>query len=303
MRTLTIVAVSALLAAPAAALPVHAPAALAPAAPPAPAAAPVRAAAGEALTGTFRVTAGSCTGGTVRGSYFRMIQPGGTSEAGPFVENADSPCSDRTYTPLAPGADGGLVSGSHQPQPAAPFDGAGNGTARRIVAPARFFGVNFAVATNPTDPQTGSRTPAPVLRREGRTLSGDLRAIGVAWNRQHFNQGAPKPDGSMPGSTRLPSGTIDASSKAYRLGWASTIVGGPFNNFTGAWHFEGTFDGPVGGAPAAPVRPVAPGSAGEPAPGAGAAAPTTPRTGPGAAPLRALAVLGLAALVRRARHA
>ncbi|HWH31604.1 MAG TPA: hypothetical protein VNU01_02925, partial [Egibacteraceae bacterium] len=208
-------------------------------------AAPVSSAAATDLRGTFRITAGACAG-AVTGSRFRMVQPGGTPASGPFVENADSPCADKTYTPLRPGTDGGLVSGSHQPQPSAPFDGTGNGTAARIVRPQRFFGVDFAVATNPTDPQSGTDTPAPVIRRDGSTLSGDLRAYAVAWNRQHFNQGAPKPDGSTPGQTTLPSGTIDASTKAYRLEWASTIVGGPFNNFTGLWHLEGTFDGALG---------------------------------------------------------
>jgi hypothetical protein len=305
MRILTILALCLLVAGPAAALPApdlntpgDVPAVIAPAP-----GAPVAAAAGHALSGTFRVQAGSCTGATRSGSFFRMVQPGGTVAGGPFVENADSPCADRTYTPLSPGTDGGLVSGRHQPQPSAPFDGTGNGTARRIVAPARFFGVNFAVATNPTDPQTGTRTAPPVLRRDGGTLSGDLRAIGVAWNRQHFNQGAPKPDGSTPGATTLPRGTIDASSKAYRLDWASTIVGGPFNNFTGAWHLEGTFDGALGGDAATTVRPPADDRAAAAPESGGAAGTTTPRTGPAPTTLWAVAALGLAAALRRERRA
>jgi len=301
MRILTILALCLLVTAPAGALPtphVDVPAAIAPAP-----GAPVRAAAGEALSGTFRVTAGSCTGAARSGSFFRMVQPGGTVAAGPYVENADSPCADRTYTPLSAGTDGGLVSGRHQPQPSAPFDGTGNGTARRIVAPAKFFGVNFAVASNTTDPQTGTKVAAPVLRRDGTKLSGDLRAIGVAWNRQHFNQGAPKPDGSTPGATTLPSGTIDAGSKAYRLDWASTIVGGPFNNFTGAWHLEGTFDGALGGEASTTFQPPADdGAAAGPSTGA-AAGPTTPRTGPAPTLLWAVAALGLAATLRRARRA
>src|SRR2546421_2397723 len=39
---------------------------------------------GETMSGTFRLTAGSCTG-AVRGSYFRMIQPGGSASSGPYV--------------------------------------------------------------------------------------------------------------------------------------------------------------------------------------------------------------------------
>lgn len=262
---------------------------------------PVSAAAGHELRGTFRVTAGSCGGATVSGSWFRMIQPGGNPDSGPFVENADSPCADRTYTPLQPGSDGGLVAGRHQPQPSAPFDNGGNGTAARIVKPQRFFGVNFAMASNARDPQTGAATSAPALRRSGASLSGDLRAIGVAWNRQHFNQGAPKPDGTTPGQTRLPSGTIDTATRAYTLRWASTIVGGPFNNFTGLWHLQGVYDGPLGGAQSATPAPAAPPASG--GTGSGAAAPTTPDTGQRLSGLFGLgavaAAAAIAALVRR----
>src|SRR5579884_1671576 len=90
---------------------------------------------GTALTGTFRVSAGSCAG-AVTGSWFRMLSPAGSP-----VSNNDSPCSDKTYTPLAPGSDGGLVTGSYQPDPSPAFDGTGNGLAHRIFQPAKFYGV------------------------------------------------------------------------------------------------------------------------------------------------------------------
>ena len=35
-------------------------------------------------------------------------------------------------------------------------------------------------------------------------------------------------------------GTYNADTKAYTLDWTSQIVGGPFNNFSGHWHLEGT---------------------------------------------------------------
>src|SRR5687768_12432328 len=72
-----------------------------------------------ALTGTFRITPGQCAPGA-SGSYFRMILPTGTLE-GPWVDNGDSTCADRTYTPLAPGTDGGLVVGGYQPAPSPGF--------------------------------------------------------------------------------------------------------------------------------------------------------------------------------------
>src|SRR5687768_17203084 len=55
------------------------------------------------LVGTFRITAGDCASNR-SGSFFRMIQPGGTA-TGPFVTNSDSPCGDKSYTPLRPGSD------------------------------------------------------------------------------------------------------------------------------------------------------------------------------------------------------
>ena len=209
-----------------------------------------------ALVGTFRIAAGECSASR-SGSFFRMIQPGG-SASGPFVTNSDSPCGDKSYTPLRPGSDGGLVTRTFQSQPAAPFDGAGNGKSARITAPAKFYGVDFATATNATDPQTGVKVTPPEIEVSGTVLSGDLRAFAASWNNQHFNQGAPKPDGSTPGITKRPSGSIDPSTGAFTLEWTSLIVGGPFNNFTGVWRLEGQFvsseaaadSGASGGAPA-----------------------------------------------------
>lgn len=195
------------------------------------------------LTGAFAVVAGNCAAdGTRSGSFFRMIQAGGSLEEGPFVANADSPCPDQTWTPLRPGADGGLVAGDYQPHPDPAFDPAGNGAATGMLAPTPFFAVQFSLASNATDPQTGQPVPPPAIQvdEEGR-LSGDLSALGVAWNAQHFNQGAPKPGGARPGLTSGPTGTYDESTGAYTLSWTSQIEGGPFNNFAGVWHLEGAF--------------------------------------------------------------
>ena len=207
--------------------------------PPAPAEGVSQSSGSAPLVGTFRITAGSCAS-SLSGSFFRMIQPGGTA-AGPFVTNSDSPCADKSHTPLRPGSDGGLVTRTYQSQPAPPFDSGGNGKSARITAPQKFYGVNFATATNTTDPQTGAKVPAPEIQVNGNALSGDVRAFAASWNNQHFNQGAPKPDGTTPGNTKAPSGTIDPETGAFRLEWTSLIVGGPFNNFTGVWRLEGTF--------------------------------------------------------------
>jgi hypothetical protein len=195
--------------------------------------------AGAALTGTFTIRAGSCASG-VTGSYFRMILHNG-STSGPFLSNSDSSCSDQTYTLLAAGADGGLVGGSYQPQASPAFDGSGNALTDRITKPVRFYGVDFATATNQVDPQTGSKVGAPQVTADGGKLAADLRAFAVSWNNQQFNQGAPKPDGSMPGNTRAVTGTYDASTGNYTLQWTSQIQGGPFDGFTGFWHLTGRF--------------------------------------------------------------
>ncbi|MGH9038593.1 MAG: hypothetical protein ACRD0O_22775, partial [Acidimicrobiia bacterium] len=211
-------------------------------------------AAGEDLKGLFRIDPASC-GGTPSGSYFRMIQPGGTPD-GPFIENNSSTCADRTYTDLQPGSDGGLSTAAHQPHPDPAFDSSGNGVANRITMPKGFFGRNFATATNPTDPQTSTAAPVPVVTHDGAgKLGGSTSAFAAAYGGQHFNQGAPKPDGSNPGLTSGPTGTYDAASRRYTLEWSSTIVGGPFNNFTGRWHLEGTFEPAGGGTPARTPEP------------------------------------------------
>lgn len=201
---------------------------------------PAEADSGTNLVGLFRLTGGSCSGGRITGTYLQMILPSGTVN-GPYMSNADSPCSDQSFTPLAPGTDGGLSTAGYQAAPSPAFDSSGNARANRITAPAQYYGTAFATATNPTDPQTSQSVPVPTVTLRGSTLTADLRAFSVSWNRQYFNQGAPKPDGSTPGNTRIATGTYDAATHHFTLDWASQVQGGPFDKFTGKWHFEGTF--------------------------------------------------------------
>jgi hypothetical protein len=210
-------------------------------------------AAGSNLVGTFALTPGACQSGSASGTYFRMVQPSGTVANGPFVSNGDSTCADKTYTLLAPGSDGGLVTGGYQPAPSPAFDAQGNSLSKRIVVPAVFFGVKFSVSTDPKDRQSGVSVTAPTIQVDpAGKLTGDLRPWEATWNKQDFNQGAPKPDGSMPKLTTPVHGTYTASTGAFVLEWTSTIVGGPFNEFTGSWHLTGTFrDGTL--APASPA--------------------------------------------------
>lgn len=274
-----------------------------------PAAAP-----GDPLVGTFTVDPGRCeTGPVTAGSYFRMVQPGGEPASGPYVDNGDSPCADDSYTPLRPGSDGGLRTGEHQPHPDPAFDGSGNALADRITQPQSFFGTRFSTATNPVDPQTGTQVGPPQVGHDGAgNLTGDLRAFAAAWNGQHFNQGSPKPDGSRPSNTAGPTGTYDPDTGRYTLRWSSRIQGGPFDNFTGVWHLEGTFesDGAAGASSADRDADASTSGAsdtgdtgGQRSDGTSDQSGRLADTGPGLAPGLALALLAAAAaLTRRSRR-
>jgi hypothetical protein len=193
------------------------------------------------LVGLFRFTPGAYSRGVATGSYIRLVLAGGTKEKGPFFPNPSSTAT--TYTLLRPGTDGGLRTGTYQPAPSPAFSGSGDALANRIIAPQRFALIQYSVQTSPKDPQTGADVPAPSISvsPDGR-LSGQLQAFAAQWNKQHFNVGSPKPDGSFPGLTTPVTGTYDAATKAYTLEWTSQIVGGAFNNFSAVWHFEGTFE-------------------------------------------------------------
>jgi hypothetical protein len=193
------------------------------------------------LDGTFRLTAGSRQGAGVTGSYFRMISPGGTIASGPFFSNPDSRSTDKSYTLVSPGAAGGLVTGAYQPNPSPAFDAKGNALADAIIAPGTFAALKFSIATNPTDPQSKQSVPKPSISVSHGKLTGQVEAMAAAWNNQYFNQGSPKPGGGSPGLTAPVSGTYNATTHAFVLTWASQVVGGPFNGFTGYWHLQGTF--------------------------------------------------------------
>jgi hypothetical protein len=198
---------------------------------------------GTPMVGTFKIAPGafSATGGPT-GSYLRMVLAGGTITAGPYFDNLFSGSSDKTYTLISPGTDGGLITGSYQPAPSPAFGGLLNSAlANRIMVPQAFEAINFSVSTQPVDPQTGQAAPPPGINDLDGKLDGEVAAVSAEWANNYFNQGTPKPDGTTPGLTQPVTGTYDATTGAYVLEWASTIVGGPFNHFTGYWHLAGTF--------------------------------------------------------------
>jgi hypothetical protein len=195
----------------------------------------------QALVGTFKLAAGSCAGTTPSGSYFKMIFPGGSVTGGKFFDNPDSACADKSYTLVSPGTAGGFTTGKYQRDPAPAFSATGGALSSTIMQPQLFTAINFGIATNPKDEQTGLEVPPPSITVRKGKLSGQVKAWSAAWNKLYFNQGSPKPDGTKPGLTLPVSGTYNAKTHAFVLTWASAVVGGPFNGFTGYWHLQGTF--------------------------------------------------------------
>lgn len=178
-----------------------------------------RAAASKSLVGTFKLDPGRFSGGKASGSYLRMNQP----DNSPFP-NPDSSASDKSYTLMKPGTDGGLVTGRYQPPPSPPFDGKGNSLSKRIMRPTSFTAIDFSSYTS------AKGGPAPSISVSGKKLSGQVRAYAAAWNKQTFAQGSSNVKG-----------TYNSKTHHYVLTWNSTIKGGPFNGFHGTWHLEGTF--------------------------------------------------------------
>jgi len=235
----------------------------------------------QPLIGLLRFTPGGAHGDSVSGTWFRMVQPGGTPEGGPYMPNGDSSAQGGATTLLDPGTAGGLRTDSFQGEPNPGF-ASGNSLAASITKPTKFFAVEFGVSTNPVDPQTGRSVPPPTVLNSGGTLTADLSSWGASWNDQEFNQGAPKPpekqDAQVAGSEQVQkvwdwvaqkwfdqprsdtpqgpqaTGTYDTATHAFTLQWTSLIVGGPFNGFTGVWHLEGVFE-PAAAAPNSPPTP------------------------------------------------
>jgi hypothetical protein len=239
-------------------------------------------AASEQLVGLLRFTPGSVAGDTVAGTWFRMVQPGGTPEKGPYMPNGDSPAQGGSTTLLEPGTAGGLRTGGYQSEPKPGFQ-QGHSLSASITKPTRFFAVEFGISTNPVDPQTQREVAPPSVVNDGGKLTANLASWAASWNDQEFNQGAPKPpekqgaqvagaeqvqkvwdwvgqqwfDRPKSDAVQGPSatGTYDSATRKFTLQWTSLIVGGPFNGFTGVWHLEGVFE-PDSAAPASPPAPT-----------------------------------------------
>ena len=191
------------------------------------------------LAGTLILTPGkkARTGkAKYTGTYFRMILPGAKDK---YFENPDSRAGDKTYTLLRAGTDRGLKLGAFQAPPSPAFDSKGDALAERITLPEQFTGIKFSISTASKDAQSSAAVKAPELFVTRGKVSGDVRAWTAEWNSIYFNQGAPKPNNKYPGFTRPVNGTYNAKTGAFEIAWYSSIVGGPFNGFTGYWHLQG----------------------------------------------------------------
>ncbi|MGA2452448.1 MAG: hypothetical protein ABSG93_02925 [Solirubrobacteraceae bacterium] len=197
------------------------------------------------LDGTFKLVPGTDVAGAIGGSWFEMLDADEAKREP--LQNGNSPLANKDYTPLSPGTSGGLQTFARQAPPSPAFseenDGreVGNALADEIMQPQSFFGFDFSVVDQASDPQTSEADPLPSVVDDAGQLSGQTTAWAVGWNGQWFNQGSPKPNGAFPGGTTAVSGTYNAATGAYVLEWKSLIVGGPFNGFLGSWHLEGTF--------------------------------------------------------------
>ncbi|MGA2321863.1 MAG: hypothetical protein ABSG95_14200 [Solirubrobacteraceae bacterium] len=198
-----------------------------------------------ALDGTFDLTPGTDVAGAIKGSWFEMLDADEAKREP--LQNGNSPLENKDYTPLSPGANAGVVTSTYQPAPSPAFSEkqgskeVGNALADEIMEPQSFFGFNFSVVTEKSDPQTGEADPLPYVVDDNGQLSGQITAWAVGWNGEWFNQGSPKPNGTLPSGTTALSGSYSAATGQYDLEWRSLIVGGPFNGFLGSWHLEGTF--------------------------------------------------------------
>ena len=149
---------------------------------------------------------GRMRGETVAGSYFRMIFP---TAAWPTASSSTTPTPPaRQDLHVGPaGRQGGLVTGTYQPNPTPALNArAARGGQHR--AAAELHGDRLLHRHRQGDPQTGDHVPAPSLSVAGGKISGQLEAWSASWNKLYFNQGSPKPGGATPGLTAAGDGHL-----------------------------------------------------------------------------------------------
>jgi len=197
-----------------------------------------------ALVGTFRISAGRCHGKDrpPSGSYLVVA----AASSGQDVANPEGGCDNPAYTPLAPGTDGGVVTGTFQPNPVPTFGPDRNSHAARIVAPVSFQGFKLGMATTAADAQHGPGGPA-TMTAPSATIDGhghlhlDLRSLDISYGGAPASTCAQSLAGGCwdLGSGAV-TGTYDAATGAFTAEW---FVGESFTPLGDSLrvYLEGTF--------------------------------------------------------------
>ena len=196
------------------------------------------------LVGTFRLDAGRCQrpGRVPTGSWIAVLN----AAANQAVANPDGGCDNPGYTPLSPGRDGGLRTGSFQPNPDPTFDSMRNSVAGAIVTPVRFQGLALGMATDAQDEQHAPSGPA-VFRPPSATVSNghlliDLRSLEISYGGPPGGTcaTAATTGGCWDLGSRSVTGTYDARTHRYTAQW---FVGEAFTPAGDSLtvHLEGTF--------------------------------------------------------------
>src|SRR3954451_20774676 len=143
----------------------------------------VKAATPNRLVGLFKISAGHCSSSRAKptGSYLIVV----AAAQARAVRNPRGGCANSDYTPLRPGTDGGLETGSFQGQPRPTFDANRNSTAGRLIAPAFFGRYRLGFATDTRDEQgaPGGAPPYPVPTAldSAVSLTVDLRSLVMTY--------------------------------------------------------------------------------------------------------------------------
>jgi hypothetical protein len=195
------------------------------------------------LNGTFDLHPGHCTStnGSPSGSFLVVVD----SANAKTVANPAGKCADPDYTPLIPGVDKGIETGTFQNNPTPTFDAHSNSLADALIEPASFLGTKFGMATSAQDVQDAPNgTPAfnpPTATVRGTALTLDLRSLNITYG------GTPNTtcsNGQGYGCWNLGSksanGTYDAKTHQFVVQW---FVGEAFTELGDSMiiRFEGTF--------------------------------------------------------------
>jgi len=181
-----------------------------------------QASAATQLTSTVTIDSGANVGSSVVGSWFRFLDPTGTT----WVPNSESLLTPNTYTQLVNGSVGLDLSAAQSgagdiltPQdfffPGGAFDG------QTSAAPA-IYGLN------------GTGTADPITNSAGTLGKGSI-PLTVTW--------AGNPGHTYVVGSGDVSGTIDWVNNRVSLSWHHVIndPGDAFDGYDANWHFEGSF--------------------------------------------------------------